>query len=132
MTAGRAAPYKGGMPNPSHLSAVTRGAVRILAATLGSLTVLSGAAAFLVTQPTFGSLPFLGVGRAGADRLRQHVEFLTVAAAPRDSDHPESIDLAASYIHDHFSRTEGRVRDQVLTARRRSYRNVIASFGPAG
>lgn len=118
------------MPNPPHRSTLTRGAVRVLAATLGSLTVLSGVAAFLVTQPTFGALPFLGSGRAEAGILRGHVEFLTIEAAPRDSDHPESLDRAAAYIHNHFSRTGARVRDQVFTARGRSYRNVIASFGP--
>lgn len=115
---------------PSRLSKLARGSVRILAATLGSLAVLSGAAAFLVTQPTFGTLPFLGSGRAEAGRLRGHVEFLTIAAAPRDSDHPESLDRAADYIHHHFSRSGARVRDQVFTARGRGYRNVIASFGP--
>lgn len=119
------------MPNLSpRLSTLARGAVRVLAAALGSLTVLSGAAAFLVTQPTFGALPFLGGGRAEADHLREHVEFLTVAAAPRDSDHPESLDRAAAYIRNHFSRTGARVRDQPFTAQGRTYRNVIASFGP--
>ena len=118
------------MPSPSRRSTLARGAVRVLAVTLGSLAVLSGVAAFLVTQPTFGALPFLGGGRAEADRLREHVEFLTVAAAPRDSDHPESLDRAADYIRNHFSRTGARVRDQAFTARGHTYRNVIASFGP--
>lgn len=111
-------------------SSLLRRLARILSATLGSLVVLSGLAALLVTQPTFQELPFRGRERAEAQRLRRHVEFLTVAAAPRDSDHPESLDRAAEYIHHHFSRTRARVRDQVFTAQGRSWRNVIASFGP--
>jgi hypothetical protein len=105
-------------------------ALRILSATGGSLVVLSGLAALLVTQPTFQELPFRGLERAEARHLRRHVEFLTIAAAPRDSDHPESLDRAAAYIRDEFSRTRARVREQVFTARGRPWRNVIASYGP--
>ena len=104
--------------------------LRILAATAGSLVVITGLAAVLVTQPTFQEIPFRGRGRAEADRLRRHVEFLTIAAAPRDSDHPESLDRAATYIYDEFSRTQARVREQAFTARGVAWRNVIAAFGP--
>lgn len=107
-----------------------RRAARVLSAACGSLVVLSGLAAVLVTQPTFQELPFAGRERAEAARLRRHVEFLTVEAAPRDSDHPESLERAAAYIRKHFSRTGARVHDQVFAAQGGSWRNVIASFGP--
>jgi hypothetical protein len=108
-----------------------RSPLRILAATLTALAILLGLAAAAITQPTFGSLPSPGGLSADPDRLRQDVEFLTLQASPRDSDHPESLDRAAAYIRDGFARTHARVRDQTFQARGRTYRNVIASFGPA-
>jgi len=105
--------------------------LRILVATLAAVTILLGFAAAAITQPTFGSLPAQDGLSADPDRLRRHVEFLTVQAAPRDSDHPESLDRAAAYIREDFARTRARVRDQVFQVRGGTYRNVIASFGPA-
>jgi hypothetical protein len=107
-----------------------RSLLRILAATALVTAILLGLATAAITQPTFGFLPAQSGLSADPDRLRQHVEFLTVQAAPRDSDHPEGLDRAATYIWDGFARTHARVRDQVFQVRGRSYRNVIASFGP--
>ena len=106
-----------------------RSLLRILIATLAALAILLGLAAAAITQPAFGTLPAPGGPAADPDRLRRHVEFLTVRTAPRDSDHPESLDRAAAYIRESFG--HARVRDQVFQVRGRSYRNVIASFGPA-
>jgi Zn-dependent M28 family amino/carboxypeptidase len=85
----------------------------------------------LLTQPTFSVVPSAGVERANASLLRRHVEFLTQEAAPRDSDHPESLDRAAAYIRREFEQSSARVADQAWQVRGRDYRNVIASFGPA-
>jgi hypothetical protein len=104
--------------------------LRILVATLAAMTILLGLAAAAITQPTFGVLPAAAGLSANSHRLRRHVEFLTVQAAPRDSDHPESLDRTAVYIRNKFARTRARVRDQTFQARGRTYRNVIASFGP--
>jgi hypothetical protein len=112
------------MPKP------LRAVLRILSATAGSLVVVSGLAALLVTQPTFQEIPFRGRERAEALRLRRHIEYLTIAAAPRSSDHPESLDRAATYIYDEFSRTRARVREQTYTVQGFAWRNVIASYGP--
>jgi hypothetical protein len=104
--------------------------LRILAAALISLALLLGLAAAAVTQPTFRTLP--AVPRLAADPglLRRHVEAL--ARIPlRDGDHPESLDRAAAYVRSAYGRTRARVRDQVFQVRGRTYRNVIASFGPA-
>jgi hypothetical protein len=108
-----------------------RSLLRILIATLAALAILLGLAAAAITQPTFGTFPPPGGPAADPDRLRRHVEFLTIQAAPRDSDHPESLDRAAAYIRDDFAWTRARVWDQVFQVRGRSFRNVIASFGPA-
>jgi Peptidase family M28 len=104
--------------------------LRILALTADVLALLFGLAAMAVTQPTFGSLPAWDSPRADPDRLRRHIEFLTMGASPRDSDHPENLDKAADYIQAQFAETGARVRDQVFEVRGRVYRNVIASFGP--
>jgi hypothetical protein len=108
-----------------------RSARRILVTTLAALSLLLGLAATVITQPTFGALPSSGGLKADPDRLRRHVEFLTIQTSPRDSDHPENLDKAATYLREGFSRTSARVRDQTFQARGRAYRNVIASFGPA-
>jgi len=112
--------------------AALRSALRILAATAGSLLLLLGLAAAAITQPTFGYPPAADGPRADPGRLRRHVELLTIAASPRDADHPENLDRAAAYIRNLFSRTGARVEDQVFEVRGRVYRNVIASFGPEG
>jgi hypothetical protein len=62
-------------------------------------------------------------------RLRAHVLFLTNDAAPRGSDDP-GLDIAASYVRREFERTGARVSDQAFEARGRTFRNVIADFGP--
>lgn len=112
------------MPN------LLRSACRILAATLAAVALLLGLAAVLIRQPVPGSLPFLGGERADPARLRRHVEFLAVEAAPRDADHPESLDKAAAYIQGQFFRTGARVTEQSFTAWKKTYRNVLATFGP--
>jgi Zn-dependent M28 family amino/carboxypeptidase len=109
---------------------VARSLLRILSATAFILALLLALAAVLIRQPVPGSAPFLSRERADPERLRRHVEFLTVEAAPRDSDHPESLDKAAAYIHDQFSRAGARVSEQPFMAWGKTYRNVIASFGP--
>jgi hypothetical protein len=108
-----------------------RSALRIFAATLTALALLLGLAAVAVTQPTFGVSPARGGLPADPARLRRHIDFLTLQASPRDSDHPESLNKAAAYIRSNFAQTHARVRDQAFQARGRTYRNVIASFGPA-
>lgn len=103
---------------------------RVLAVTLAALAVLLGLAFLAIRQPAPGSVPFLGTERAEAKRLRRHVEFLTVEAAPRDVDHPENLDRAADYIRQSLSETGVRVEEQSYRAQGRTFRNVLASFGP--
>jgi hypothetical protein len=107
-----------------------RSILQILVATLATLSVLFGLAAALVTQPTFGIRLSRNSLTADPERLRRHVELLSLRASPRDSDHPELLNKAAAYVRSHFAQTQARVRDQAFQARGRTYRNVIASFGP--
>lgn len=103
---------------------------RVLAVTLAALAVLLGLAFLAIRQPAPGNVPFLGTERAEAQRLRRHVEFLTVEAAPRDVDHPENLDRAADYIRQSLSETGVRLEEQSYRAQGRTFRNVLASFGP--
>jgi hypothetical protein len=102
-----------------------------LLAAAGILALLLGLAAAAITQPTFGTLSSPKPSAADPERLRRHVEFLTVQASPRDSDHPENLDKAAAYIKEQLLFAGTRPRDQEFRAQGRLYRNVIASLGPA-
>jgi hypothetical protein len=102
----------------------------VLATATAALAILFGLAFLAIRQPAPGGVPFLGEERAEAARLRRHVELLAVEAAPRDVDHPENLERAADYIRESFERTGARVEEQVYAAHGRSYRNVLASFGP--
>ncbi len=80
--------------------------------------------------PAFGGLPIATTVHADPNRLHQHVLYLTQEVFPRDAAHPENLKRAAGHIHELFSKTSQRVRDQVYTADGREYRNVIARYGP--
>jgi Peptidase family M28 len=112
------------------MSSLLRSLRRVVLAVVTILAVLLGLAAAAITQPTFGTPPSPGDLQASPERLRRQVEFLTAEASPRDSDHPENLEKAASYIKEQLLLTGNRVRDQEFRVRSRLYRNVIASFGP--
>lgn len=64
-------------------------------------------------------------------RLERHVRKLCQEFFPRDAFHPENLDRAAAYIHSRLEEAGAQVADQPFLAGRESYRNVVASFGPA-
>jgi Zn-dependent M28 family amino/carboxypeptidase len=63
-------------------------------------------------------------------RLKAHVRKLSEDLAPRDWAHPDWLERAADYIRGEFQAAGGGVADQPYTVGGRTYRNVIASFGP--
>ncbi|HEX3110827.1 MAG TPA: M28 family peptidase [Thermoanaerobaculia bacterium] len=67
---------------------------------------------------------------ASPDRLRHDVEFLTATVRPRDAAHPPNLNAAADYLARELAGAGARVRVQPFNARRQSFRNVIAEFGP--
>jgi Zn-dependent M28 family amino/carboxypeptidase len=74
-------------------------------------------------------------GKAGADpaRLRRHVEALAGGAlGPRDFAHPEGLDRAAAYVAVALREHTPDVSMQPFEVSGRTYRNVVARFGPAG
>lgn len=63
-------------------------------------------------------------------RLETHVHKLTVELTPRDESHIENLDRVAAYIKNEFSLATTSVSEQPYRVQGKSYRNVIAQFGP--
>jgi peptidase M28-like protein len=106
-----------------------RAAGRIVAGVTVGIAILWLSAWFVLRQPVMGRIPYQGVSRADAGRLRRDVEFLTREVRPRSAERTDNLDRAAAYIAAEFQKAGGRVREQEFIARRRTYRNVIADFG---
>ena len=65
-------------------------------------------------------------------RLRQHLQLLTTTPQPRNYRHPAVLDSVAAYLTRQL-RAAGahEVEEQPYIVQGRTYRNVLASFGPA-
>ena len=63
-------------------------------------------------------------------RLQARVHKLSVELAPRDESHTENLDRVADYIKNEFSQATTAVSEQPYRVQGKSYRNVIAQFGP--
>lgn len=63
--------------------------------------------------------------------LRADVEALVERFAPRDLEHPENLDRAAAWIAGALRATGTAVSEQAYEVAGRTYRNVLAEFGPA-
>jgi hypothetical protein len=94
-----------------------------------AVAVLALAGAALVTQPVLGSIA-APPERSLPAALRAHVTQLTTTFSPRGADYPQNLDAAADYIRRHFASAGARTELQTYQARKRTYRNVIARFGP--
>jgi hypothetical protein len=109
-----------------------RGCLRklILLIVLG-LTSLLIAVWFAVTQPLLPGGAQTGAAAVEPSRLEAHVRMLCETLAPRDASHPENLDRVAAYLREEFARARGAVvAEQPFEVSGRTYRNVIASFGP--
>lgn len=85
---------------------------------------------FWVTQPLFASATPSSERTVEPARLEAHVRKLSVELSPRDENHIENLDRAAAYIKNEFSQTTASVSEQPYRVQGKSYRNVIAEFGP--
>src|SRR5205085_12167682 len=101
------------------------------------------------TQPTGAVTASKAVPSADATTLERHVRMLSETFHPRDCTHPDNLDRAAAYIRQEFVQARGSVSEQAFTipgnfrfppgfpedpfgkCRNHSYRNIIATFGPA-
>src|SRR5215207_760691 len=85
---------------------------------------------FWLTQPLLSRARPNPQRTADPSRLEAHVRKLSIELVPRDALHTENLDRAAAYITDEFSHTTTSVSEQAYRVQGRTYRNVIAQFGP--
>ncbi len=85
---------------------------------------------FWVTQPLWSRPQPVAKVSVEPARLEAHVRALSTDFSPRDEHHPENLDRAAAYIRAEFEAARALVRDQTYDLHGRTYRNVIAQFGP--
>lgn len=95
-----------------------------------ALAVLVAVLAFgaVIRQPTPFALAYAAIGRSDPELLRAHVVELT--RRPRNADDEQGLETAAAYVERQFRGVTRRVEVQTFGARKRSYRNVLAHFGP--
>ena len=85
---------------------------------------------FWVTQPLLTRATPSSERIVDPARLEADVRKLSVELTPRDEGHIENLDRAAEYIKNEFSHTTTLVSEQPYRVQGKSYRNVIAQFGP--
>jgi len=94
------------------------------------ILVLLIAVWFWMTQPLLSRATPNSARTVDPSRLEAHVLKISTEFGPRDFDHPENLDQVAAYIKNELSQTGAFVSEQVYRVRGKSYRNVIAHFGP--
>ena len=65
------------------------------------------------------------------DRLYTHVAMLAETFFPRNYTHTENLDRTAEYVRNEFKQAGGLISEQPFEMEGKTYRNVIATFGPA-
>ena len=85
---------------------------------------------FWLTQPLLSSAAPSQQRTVDPARLQAHVHKLSVELTPRDESHIENLDRVAAYIKNEFSQFTQSVSEQPYRVQGKSYRNVIARFGP--
>ena len=85
---------------------------------------------FWVTQPLLSGANPSSERTVEPARLEAHVRKLSIELTPRDERHIENLDRVAAYIKNEFSQTTATVSEQPYRIQGKTYRNVIAEFGP--
>ena len=83
----------------------------------------------LIAQPLVSATPS-SPPAVDAEALKAHVKKLSVTLYPRSFEQPANLNLAAEYVEAQFRRTGAVVSVQQYEVEGRSYRNIIAHFGP--
>lgn len=105
---------------------------KVFLAFVVSLALLLFLAWFWMTQPIlFPSERLSGIPSIDPAKLEGHVRKLSETFHPRDIGHPENLERAAAYIAEELQKAGGEVSDQVFRVEEKSYRNIVATFGPA-
>lgn len=91
--------------------------------------VLLGAGALITAQPAFTTAG-KDSGQTRPEDMQRHVAFLTNHDLHRSFPRVSDLDIAADYIKQQFQSAGARTSEQAFQVDERTYRNVIASFGP--
>ena len=83
-----------------------------------------------LAPPLFSSTKTRMPFAVSAQRLETHVRMLSETLVPRDAAHPENLDRVAAYIRQAFAHSSATVIDQPFQVNTRTYRNVVARYGP--
>jgi Zn-dependent M28 family amino/carboxypeptidase len=83
-----------------------------------------------ITQPLLPARDNMTAPTVAPVRLETHVRTLCERFFPRDPRYPDNLDRAAAYIRREFQQAGGRVSEQPYEVDGKTYRNVIAMFGP--
>jgi Zn-dependent M28 family amino/carboxypeptidase len=100
------------------------------------LYVLAAAVLLIVALCLYMTQPLIRIANVSSHisvdpaRLESHVRALSESFIPRDESHPENLDRCAAYIRREFEGAHARVSEQPFTIAGKTYRNVIAHFGP--
>src|SRR5262245_31733527 len=97
---------------------------------LGTTAIFAAAAVFVIKQPLWRpsakmQSPAVDTARPTADTRKLAEEFI-----PRDWRHTENLDRVAAYIRDEFESAGAALQDQRYEMEGKTYRNVVARFGP--
>ena len=85
---------------------------------------------FWSTQPLLSQPKSVIAVTVNPAQLEAHVKMLSVELAPRDQAHPENLDRVAAFIRAKFEDSGALVTEQPYDVNGKTYRNVIAKFGP--
>jgi hypothetical protein len=85
----------------------------------------------MLTQPLLSSVQLdESMPEISTSRLEAHVRMLSETFVPRDERHTENLDRVAAYIQQEFNKAGGTVSEQPFEVKGKTYKNVIALFGP--
>lgn len=91
---------------------------------------LFGLPIIYVVQPVLIHPQALVVASVEPKRLEADVRTLSESRVPRDYLHPERLDEIATWIKGRLEATGAQVSEQIYSVQGRTYRNVVARFGP--
>jgi peptidase M28-like protein len=104
--------------------------LKIMLYVLAAAVLLIIALCLYATQPLIRTANIPSKVSVDPARLEAHVRALSESFIPRNEVHPENLDRCAAYIRREFESVQARVSEQPFTVYGRTYRNVIAQFGP--
>jgi hypothetical protein len=104
--------------------------LKIMLYILATAVLLIVALCLYMTQPLIRIANIPSTISVDPARLETHVRALSESFVPRDESHPENLDRCAAYIRREFESAHARVSEQPFSVYGKTYRNVIAHFGP--